>query len=379
MLGEYDVAIIGGGVLGAAAAWQLARRRVRVALLEQGDIASGASATNPGFLVFSYRENAFAMRLALEQDANWPAFQRELGADLELNRSGGLMPFDAPDQEQVLTQLVHRSRELGLAEFEIITAARARELEPALEEQRITGAAWCAKEGHLNPFRLNLAMVDGAKRLGAHLYPHTAVTGMEVSNGIVTALETPRGRVKASLFVVAAGAWCRKVTNLAGADVPIRYEKGEAMVTAGVAPCLSRIITDGALFTQHDDSIAMRVGCCLKQAQDGNVVIAQSTTIPDHHETGNTSQGLIRVARRTLRLFPSLAGLEVIRMWSGLISYVDDKAPVFGPLDSPGNLLLATAFHSAIGIAPAIGDMIADYYTSGHIPQDAKRYSPMRF
>lgn len=378
MLGEYDVAVIGGGVVGTAAAWQLARRGARVALLEKGDIASGASATNPGFLVFSYRENAFAMRLALEQDDRWPEFQRELGVDLELNHCGGLMPFDAPDQERVLAFLVDQAHKLGLEAFELVSAARARELEPSLEVRRITGAAWCAREGHLNPFRLNLALADGAKALGAHLYPHTPVTGIDVANGVVTALETPRGRLKAGLIVVAAGAWCRQVANLAGADVPIRYEKGEAMVTAGVAPRVNCIVTDGSLFTQRDDSV-MRVGCCLKQARDGNIVIAQSTTIPSSHETGNTSEGLIRVARRMLRLFPSLADLEVIRMWSGLISYVDDKAPVFGPLASPKNLFLVTAFHSAIGIAPAIGDMIADYYASGHIPEDAKRYSPMRF
>ena len=103
---EYDVAVIGAGVCGTAAAWELAKAGAKVALLEQEEIGAGASSTNPGFLVFSYRENPFAMRLALEQDSRWEEFQRELHVDLEMNRNGGLMPIDQPEQERVLTGLV---------------------------------------------------------------------------------------------------------------------------------------------------------------------------------------------------------------------------------------------------------------------------------
>lgn len=375
---DYDVAVIGGGVCGTAAAWELAKAGARVALLEKEEIAAGASSTNPGFLVFSYRENPFTMRLALEQDALWDQFQRELGADLEMSRNGGLMPFDAPEQERVLEGLTRQARGFGLKEMELVTARRARELEPGLEGKGISGAAWCAREGHINPFRLNLALADGAMAQGADVFTHTPVTGMEVAGGRVTALETPRGRIRAQLVVAAAGAWTRDVGLLAGADLPVKYEKGEAMVSAPLPRRLNGIVTDGALFALPEGA-EMKVGCCMKQAADGNVVIAQATTQPRGHETGNTPDGLIRVARRALTLFPFLKDLEIIRMWSGLVSYVEDKEPLFGPLKSPSNLFIVNSFHSAIGIAPAVGRMVAQYYATGRIPEDAKHYSPQRF
>jgi glycine oxidase len=66
-------------------------------------------------------------------------------------------------------------------------------------------------------------------------------------------------------------------------------------------------------------------------------------------------------------------------MWAGLVSFTPDKRPVFGAFASPGNLFIANSFHSAVALSPAIGDMIASYWKTGTIPEDAKSYSPERF
>ncbi len=375
---SYDVVIIGGGVVGAAAAWKLSAAGARVALLERDDLCGGASATNPGFCVLSYRENPLSMGLALRQQASWAETQREIG-DVEYRQSGGLMPITDEGQLAALTGLCKHAHGLGLADIGIITAKEAVELEPALSGSPITAACWCPGEGKVNPFKLNLAMADKARALGASLFPHTPVTGINVQNGVVTSVETPRGAFCADLFVAAAGAWTRDLCKLAGREIPVCFERGEAMVTMQVQPRLRRMITDGALFNKPAGPFTMAVGACMAQTVSGNIVLAQATTRPPEHDKRNTFEGVHAVAKRVLTLFPGFSDLEIIRMWAGLVSYAPDKQPVFGPLASPRNLFIANSFHSAIALSPSIGDLVAAYYKTGRIPEEARAYTPERF
>jgi sarcosine oxidase subunit beta len=375
---HFDVAVVGGGVIGAAAAWKLSAAGARVVLLEKDDLCAGASCTNPGFCVLSYREDRLCMSLALEQQQNWDALQAEIG-DVEYVPSGGLIPLTSHAQAAVLERLCRHTKTLGLDDIGLVSAKRAKELEPALDERQVVGACWCPGEGRVNPFKLNLHMAARAKQLGASLRPHTPVTGMHLDNGLVSALETPDGGVKADLFVLAGGAWTRDLTRMAGRDTPVCYERGEAMVSMPTAPHIRRMITDGALFNQPPEENPMVVGACLSQTSSGNIVMAQATTRPDGYDKSNTFEGPRAVARRVLRLFPSLSDLEIIRMWAGLVSFTPDKRPVFGTFASPGNLFIANSFHSAVALSPAIGEMIASYWKTGTIPEDAKSYSPERF
>ncbi len=375
---QFDVAIVGGGVIGAAAAWKLSAAGARVVLLEKDDLCSGASCTNPGFCVLSYRENKLVMSLALEQQRRWDELQAEIG-DVEYAASGGLIPLTDEKQEAALEKLCRHAKKLGLDDIGLVTAKQAKELEPALDQSKLVGACWCPGEGRVNPFKLNLNMAARAKSLGADLRPHTPVTGMLIENGLVSALETPAGCVKAGLYILAGGAWTRDLSRMAGHDTPIFYERGEAMVSMQAATCIRRMITDGALFTQPANEHPMVVGACLGQTASGNIVMAQATTRPGNYDKSSTFEGPRAVARRVLSLFPSLSDLEIIRMWAGLVSYAADREPVFGAYDSPKNLFVANSFHSAIALSPAIGDMIAAYWKSGAIPEEAKAYTPERF
>jgi len=374
----FDVAIVGGGVIGAAAAWKLAAAGAKVVLLEKDDLCAGASGTNPGFCVLSYRENRLTMSLALEQQEKWDALQAEIG-NVEYAPCGGLIPLTDREQEAALEGLCRHAKKLGLDGIGMIDAQRCGELEPALDVCQIVGGCWCPGEGRVNPFKLNLNMALKAKALGAALLAHAPVSAMRIENGLVRALETHTGEVRADLFILAGGAWTRDLARMAGRDIPILFEHGEAMVSMQVASRLRRIITDGALFTQPPSKHPMVVGACLAQTVEGNIVMAQATTRPESFSKANTFEGPRAIARRVLKLFPTLSDLEIIRMWAGLVSYTPDKQPVFGTFGSPRNLFVANSFHSAVAISPAIGDMIAAYWKTGALPAETKAYSPERF
>jgi len=117
----------------------------------------------------------------------------------------------------------------------------------------------------------------------------------------------------------------------------------------------------------------------LAQSASGGIILAQSTTEGEDYNIQNSPFGLSLVARKVLSFFPALKNLNIIRMWSGLVSYSEDKQPVFGFLDNPTNMFVVTGFHSAIGIASAIGIMVKEVYLRGVSSYDVSAYSPLRF
>ena len=376
---KYDVAVIGGGVVGAGAAWKLSKAGAKVALIEKDTIGSGASSTNPGFCVISYRDNALVMDMALRQQREWDQLQAEIG-DVEFRHNGGMVPLTDDEQTEALRAVCKASAGLGLKDMEIISAKKAVELEPELNEAAIVGACWCPDEGMVNPFLLNTHMADAAVALGADILQHTAVTGFHIEGGTVKGIETTNGEIEADLVVMCTGAWGRELASYAGIDIPIYYERGEAMVTMQVGPMIRSMITEGCVFTQMiTDEVPMIAGSAMGQTAHGNIVLAQATSRPGNYDKTNTLEGMQRVAKHVCDLFPALEKVDVIRMWSGLVSYSEDHHPILGAFDDPKNLFIINSLHSSVAISPLLGELTANYWKSGILPDDAKPYTPMRF
>jgi sarcosine oxidase subunit beta len=375
----YEVAVIGGGVTGSAIAYHLAKAGVKVVLVEKGDICSGASATNPGFCVLTYREDPVVMELALQQRREWDDLSQELGVNLEYECTGGLIPISNQQELEVLAGLVQNCHNWGLKQVEIVKSDRAVEQERALDPTKIIAAVYCPWEGRINPFKLTLSLADRARLLGAHIMTGAEVTGMEVARGNVKTIHTLQGDIKADVIFCAAGAWTRKVLSLAGASLPVEYERGEAMVSIASPPTIRGMVTDGSFFVREKEKPPMVAGACLAQTKSGNIVLAQATTQIKNHDRSSTYAGPIAVAKKVLYYFPKLSDLEILRMWGGIVAYTPDRQPLFGFLPNPKNLFVVVGFHSAIGIAPILGRIVKDVYLKGKTQYDFAAYSPLRF
>lgn len=222
----YEVAIIGGGVCGSAIAYYLAKAGAKIVVLEKGDICSGASGTNPGFCVLTYREDPLVMELALEQRLEWKKLAQEVGVDFEYATTGGLIPFQSQEQLDVLAALVDNCHSWGLKKIKIVKPEEAIQQEKALDATKIMGAVYCPWEGRINPFKLTIGLIGKARQLGADVITDAKVTGMEVSGGEVKTIFTSRGMIKAGLVICATGAWTAEVVAQAGVKLPVLYERG---------------------------------------------------------------------------------------------------------------------------------------------------------
>ncbi len=374
---EFDVVVIGAGVCGIATALSLAETGAKVAVLEKGEICSGASSTNPGFCVLSYREDAYLMQLALDQQKQWVEFAARIGCELEYKQKGGLIILNNQEESAALEQLMEKCRSFGLKEIEMLNSKKTKLIEPYINEKAIVGSVYCQAEGMINPFKLNIAMADYAKKLGVEFFLCTQVNGFEKNKQEITLIKTNRGNFKSSLVVLAAGAWTSPIIELLQEKIPVFFDKGEAMVSMQVDKLVYHSITDGGLFIPSNEK--MVIGACLGQTNSGNIVLAQATTKTNKYDTASTPTGMSKVAEKAVSLFPKLAEIDILRMWSGLIAYTQDRKPVFGFMNGINNLLIIAGFHSAIGISPKIGALVAEYYMTGKLQQGVLGYSPKRF
>ena len=376
---SFDVVVIGGGVTGSAIAWQFAKTNIKTALIEKEGICSGASATNPGFCVLSYRGDQLQLEMARKQMKDFKVLEKELEVDLEFSVTGSLIPISNQQELEVLSGLVSRCHSMGLQEIEMVTPGSAVKQEPALDPNKIISAVFCPGEGLINPLNLTNGLASTAKKYGAKIYTQTSVTSFEITGGRISAVITTAGRIKTEFVIMAAGAWTKEIAAMAGIDIPVKYERGEAMVSMAVPRMIRGMVTDGGLFVPPESNQQMIVGACLGQTASGNIALAQATTDGADYNCGSTYDGPVKVARRVLKYFPSLEDLEIIRMWAGVVAYTEDKQPIFGFVGKPDNFFIVTTFHSAVGISPGIGEMVLEAYKQGRTTPEVLSYSPKRY
>lgn len=215
-----DVVVIGGGVVGAASAFYVARTGLEVLVLERR--AALATLTTPRSLE-AFRaqfEEAEDVRMMKESIAVFENFAEVVGLpgyDISLHQPGYLFVTQERDGEARVGRRVSAQREAGLDDVAALSGAEARRRFPFLAST-VTAAAFRARDGWLASHELTYGF---ARASGARFFVETEATGFEIEGGRLRAVHTNRGRVEAARAVIAAGPYSGKVAALAGLEVPL--------------------------------------------------------------------------------------------------------------------------------------------------------------
>lgn len=378
---KYDVGVIGGGVVGCAIAYSIAATGQKVALIEKNEICSGTSGTNPGFCVLTYREDPVIMNIALSEIKKLEKLSELIGTDVEYRKTGGLIYFSNIEQQKEVEKIANACKRWGLKEAEIVGNKKVHRQEPALNLDAIKGALYCPLEGKLNPFYLTIGLAKKARELGADIFTNTEIIDIELENKNVKRVVAKNGdAIYAENYVLATGAWTKEICHKIGEDIPVFYERGEAMVSMKVPRIIKGIVTDSNFFLAGESNKdKFKIGSCLAQTESGNVVITQATSDVNNYDLRTTLEGQSQVAQRTLEYFPSLKDVDIIRTWGGIAAFTKDRLPIFDYLEKAKNMLVVVGFHSSIGIATALGDLVRESYKTGRIKNDLQRYNLERF
>jgi len=214
---EFDVAVIGGGVVGSAIAMRLSLTRARVCLLEQADdLAEGASKGNSGIAECGYdtAPGSLETRLIRASSPRWEELSRRL--DVPFKRLGSLCTALTEDQAERLPHLLDVAQANGVA-AKLVTAEQARRLEPLISEQ-CRGALFLPEEGIIDPLRLTFGYAELAALNGAAIFLSAPVTGFERADGRIVAVVTPQATLKVRFVVNAAGVQADTISALAAGE-----------------------------------------------------------------------------------------------------------------------------------------------------------------
>lgn len=363
-----DVAIIGGGLIGAWTAFFLARRGQRVVMFEKGVVGAQSSGTNFGNLRLQGRYPA-QYPLSLRSQALWEEMGALIGEDCEFAQTGHLYcAFDAEEQAK-LEGYAQVSESYGLV-IERLGPLELRRRWPWLSETAVA-ATYSARDATANPRLVTPAVARAAQRLGVTIPENTRVSAI-ARRGDGFIVQTADGsELSCGALVNAAGAWAVEMAECFGETAPVFAAGPPQFVTEP----LPRLFTPS--LQTIDGSVIAR------QTERGNVILAgYPRTAAD--ATANRAPvppvKTLAAMRALARVVPALAHGHVIRVWSGIEGYLPDMIPVIGPsLTAPG-LFHAFGFCGhGFQIGPGVGLCLSEMIVDGATPTPLEPFSIGRF
>jgi len=360
---QADVVIIGGGIVGCAAAYYLATRGASVILLEKNGIGSGASGRSGGGVRQSARVSA-EIPLANETVALFPSLSDELGVDIEYVQRGNLRLVESVDHIRPMQVDVTRQQAQGL-DVQWVGQAEVCEMAPSLRRENVFGASFCSTDGHANPLKLTTGYANAAVRAGTKVLTGCEVRNVRQTGSGEAVVETTRGDVRARTVIIAAGAGARALCLSLGYDLPLANMRYESLVTEAVPPMFPYMFGVAA------------ADLFFRQTRHGSVHFGGGMVQPAEDEV-TTTQNLQLAAEHIVRLVSGLGQVSLVRTWGGLDPSTPDGIPIIDRLNE--NMLVAAGFCGhGFALGPVVGRYLAEWAATGEKPATLEPFRRNRF
>ncbi|MEJ2730936.1 MAG: FAD-dependent oxidoreductase [Deltaproteobacteria bacterium] len=363
-----DVVVIGGGVVGTAITYFLARNNIDVILVEKGAITAGTSGRCEGDVLVCDKEPGFDSRLTrLSQDL-FPQVANELDDDICWTQTGSLLAIENEAEMEAAKTLCSRLAAEGLP-VRILDKYEVHEDEPHLAPD-IVGGMETDCDGSLNPMALAYGLVKGAKKLGAKALTHRPVTGIGLdAGGHVERVVTEGEEILTRRVVNAAGVWAAEIGKLAGLDIPIKPRQGQMLVAERTFPVARRKVMEfGYMMAKFDSQGYVRqvtpemkkygVALVFEPTEAQNFLIGSSRRFVGM-DTSCDIDVLSALAQRAIRFFPVIKDIKVIRSYAGLRPFTPDHLPIISETEVPGFYVAAGHEGDGIGLSLITGKLIS--------------------
>jgi len=357
MRNDYEVAVVGGGLLGSSIAWGLGKLGQRVTVLDEGDIAKRASRAN--FALVWVQSKGLGMSpytlWTVRASETWSRLAGEMreqtGLDVAFQRPGGFhLSLSEAEMAGRAASLDKLKNQPGAANYSIdfLDHEGVRKSLPGIGPD-VVGGSYCPLDGHVNSLRYFRAVHTGLNLFGVDYRPGHAVSAIAQVGGEFR-LTTAKGEIRAAKVVLAAGNANQTLAPMVGLSAPMGPTRGQILVTERLKPFLHFPITT------------------LRQTDEGTVMIGDSR----EELTDDTTMKLpihAVMADRARRMFPLLGSANIVRTWSGIRVMPRDGFPIYDQSESHPGAFVACC-HSGVTLAPNhaydIAPMIVRGALDGH-------------
>jgi len=355
---SYDVVIVGGGVHGLATAYYLARNHgiTNVGVLEKSYIGSGGSGRNTAIV----RSNYLTTEGSRFYDRSVTLYEN-LAEDLNFNvmfEQRGHMTLAHSDSSLRTMRWRAEVNKLEGINSEVIDPGEIKKLAPFLDTSDhprypIMGALWHPPGGIVRHDAVVWGYARGAAAYGTHIHQGTELTGIDVSDGKVTGVQTSRGPIATSTVINCTAGWSSLIAAMAGVNLPITTRPLQAAVTEPVKKFLHPVIVSGSLHTY------------VSQTSRGELVFGASVDPFASYSTRGSLEFATGLATHVLELMPSISNMRLLRQWAGLCDMTPDFGPIIGPTPVDGFYLDVGWGTYGFKAGPVAGETVADMIASG--------------
>lgn len=364
---EFDVVVVGAGVVGLATAFGLAGRGLRVAVLDGEGEARPASLANFGLVWVQSKalHGAGYGQWTIGSARAWPSFAAEVreesGIDVGLRQEGGYTLFlgeAALQRRSACLAAVCQQMPSQAMTWEVQERAVLARTLPGVGPD-VVGGIYCPLDGEVHVLRLVRALSVAAQRRGATLLPSWRVDQVEPLCGGGFRLRGAEATIAAGKVVLAAGLGNRRLAPQLGLIAPLAPQRGHVMVTARL-PRLLPLPT-----------------VSLRQTEEGSVLIGESKE--DRPDNDSVRPDILAAqARRAIRVFPALARVPVVRSWAGLRVLTPDGLPLYDQsARHPGAFVLSC--HSGVTLAAIHATRLAAMIAADQLGAEVSSFSAARF
>ena len=363
----FDVAVIGGGLVGSAIAYGLRDSAEHVAVLDEGDVAFRASRGNFGLVWVQSKGMGMGDygRWTLGSTRLWPRLAAQLleltGVDVALEQNGGMIPLLGDLEVEARVAWMQRLlAQPGMEPYpwKLLDHREAADLVPGLGPE-VTGAIWTPVDGTVNPLKLLRALHIAFDRTGIRYLPHHGVQSIEQRSGEFV-LATAKAKVRARKIVLASGLHNQVLGEQVGLHLPMAPQRGQILVLERTR----RLLTTPFV--------------TLRQNDEGSWLIGDSQEDAGYADDVVTLPVLATLADRAVRTLPALKEVRVVRSWSALRVRAQDGFPVYEQSATHPGAFIATC-HSGVTLAAAHALRLAPMIGEGALASELDPFSTRRF
>ena len=352
---DFDVAVVGGGVMGCTTALFLARAGMRVAVIERGALCRGASGVNAGTLTL-HMTRAALVPYAIKAWDMWMHTDRWLAHGVLATAAPGLSLAFTEHERTLLHERAVARRAFG-AEINLLDRDAARAIEPGLNPDMLE-AAFCATDGYASSYLTGRAFHAALSEAGVQIFEQMPATRIDqidgryevYTKGQSTGNSASLHRIRATRLVMAGGVWREPLLAMLDIHIPVKTLVNQLIITERLPKVMQSVlsIANGLL--------------SMKQFANGTVLIGGGWQGVGDRARGGVEtipQNLIGNLQLAQHVLPALRHARVARIWLGLESETADAMPMIGALPGLPNAYVIGCAHSGYTSGPYMGKLLS--------------------
>lgn len=352
LVNHYDAVVIGGGVMGCSTALHLAQGGMRVAVVERGPLCREASGVNAGTLTL-HMTRAALVPYAMRAWRMWMQAEKWLGMGVLATHVPGLTLAFTEGECELVELRAKARREYG-APIEVISPARAREIEPGVHPGLLK-AGYCEIDGFASAYLTGRAFRHALVRAGVDILENTPVAAIDSGDrdhAVRWIRPDSAGALHATRVVLAGGVWIENMLGWLGVRIPIKVLINQLIVTERIRPVMRTVLSvaNGLL--------------SLKQFGNGTVLIGGGWQGDGDRTRGGVEarpQNLVGNMRLAAHAVPALAEARIARIWLGLEAETADAMPIIGNVPGVREAYVVGSAHSGYTSGPFMGRIMAQH------------------